>query len=118
METRAAMAAFSQSEKIKAGIQWVSHCLGVFSHLTEPDKRGAEKIITVMVNQIAGEIELAERLTGDKTWKDAAKHMHTAVVMVNSGVAAEAGFHLTRAMSHVTTVGQRAMTRLKDKGLL
>ena len=117
MEIPAAVAAFSQSEKIKAGILWVSNCLEVFSHLTDIDKRGAEKIIKVMINQIAGEIELALRFTGDPAWKDAAEHMHTAIVMANSGVAAEAGFHLTRALSHVTSVGQRSMARLREEGL-
>jgi len=118
METKKAMAGFSESEKVKAGILWLSHCLEIFSHLTEADKRGAQKIIKVMIDQVAGEIELAERLSGDATWKDAAKHMNTAIVMVNSGVAAEAGFHLTRAMSHVTSVGQRCMTLLKERGVL
>ena len=71
-----------------------------------------------MIDQVAGEIELAERLSGDATWKDAAKHIHTAIVMVNSGVAAEAGFHLTRALSHVTSVGQRSMALLRKQGVL
>ena len=118
MEVKTAVAAFSQSEKIKSGLLWVSHALEVFSHLTEPDKRGAEKMIKLMVGQIAGEIHLIGRITGLASWKDASGHMDKALVMINSGVAAEAGFHLTRAMSHVTNIGQRSMTRLREEGLL
>ena len=70
------MAAFSQSEKVKAGLQWLTHCLEVFSHWTEADRRGAQKIIKLMIDLVAGEIELAERLSGDANWKDAARHMN------------------------------------------
>ncbi len=118
MNAQTALGAFSHSEKVKAGIQWLSQCLAVFSHLSDADRRGAEKILRVMVGQIAGEIELAHRLSGDATWKEAARHVEKAIVMVASGVAPEAGFHLTRALSHVTSVGQRALTLLKQAGLL
>ena len=118
MEIQAAVTAFSQSEKVKAGLLWASHCIDVFSHLTELDKRGAEKIIKVMVSQVAGEIQFVGRITGDPAWEKAAGCMETAIVMINSGVAAEAGYHMTRAMSHVTSIGQRSMTRLKEEGVL
>ena len=112
------VAAFSESEKIKAGLQWVSHCAQVFSHLTDIDRRGAEKMIKVMIQLISGEIQLAGRVTGDPAWSEAARHVEMAAVMVDSGVASEAGFHLTRALSHVTGIGQRSMTQLREKGLL
>jgi len=38
--------------------------------------------------------------------------------MINSNVAHEAGYHLTQALTQVTTIGQRSMTILKDDGLL
>jgi hypothetical protein len=40
------------------------------------------------------------------------------MVMISSGVAHEAGYHLTQALTQVTTIGQRSMTILKDKGHL
>ena len=46
------------------------------------------------------------------------KSIDTAMVMINSGVAHEAGYHLTQALTRVTTIGQRSMTILKDNGLL
>jgi hypothetical protein len=33
-------------------------------------------------------------------------------------VSQEAGYHLTRALSHVTDIGQRSMNELRDRGLL
>ncbi len=44
--------------------------------------------------------------------------MNTALVMLNSGVTHEAGYHLTQALTKVTTVGQQSMTLLTEKGLL
>ena len=118
MDIQHAVAAFSQSEKIKAGLLWASQCLQVHTHLTDRDKRGAEKMIQVMIGLISGEIELARRILDDESWADAGRHVETASVMVNSGVASDAGFHLTRALSQVTNIGQRAMTRLRQEGLI
>ena len=43
MKVRDAIMAFSQSEKIKAGLIWVSQSLQFLKTLPEPEKRGAEK---------------------------------------------------------------------------
>ena len=51
-------------------------------------------------------------------WLEAAKDVDTALVMVNSGVVHDSGYHLTQALSRVTTVGQQSMGLLVDKGLL
>ena len=48
----------------------------------------------------------------------AEKDMNTALVMLNSGVAHEAGYHLTQALSKVTNIGQQSMSLLIEKGLL
>lgn len=37
--------------------------------------------------------------------------------MMNSGAPQEAVYHLTRAVSHVTVIGQRFLSFLKDSGL-
>jgi hypothetical protein len=118
MEIKTAVAAFSQSEKIKTGLLWASQCLQVLEHLNELDRRGAEKMVKVFMRLIAGEIQLAQRVCADASWIDAARHVETATVMVNSGVAADAAFHLTRALSQVTSIGQRAMARLRAEQLV
>ena len=58
------------------------------------------------------------RLSGDEAWRDAEKNIDMALVMLDSGVARESTYHITRALGSVTTIGQRAMTYLKDEGLL
>ena len=46
------------------------------------------------------------------------KNIDLAVIMINSGVPLESVYHLTRALSHVTNIGQRSMTYLKREGFL
>ena len=110
--------AFSQSEKIKSGIIWVSHTLELLSGLPEQEKQGAEKVIKTMISMIFHEIMLAKSIARDESWEDVERLVDQAIVMINSGVAPESVVHLTQALSHVTGIGHRSMSFLKQEGLL
>jgi len=118
MEIPAAILSFSQSEKIKAGLIWASQTVEIYKTLPETDKPGAEKIIAAVVNMIGSEILICRKSAPNELWTAVEKNMDTAMVMINSRIAHEAGYHLTQALSRVTTISQRSMTVLKDKGLL
>lgn len=118
METSEAILAFSQSEKIKEGILWASNTLSMLDGLHESEKKGAEKVIHALINMIDQEIKLARIVSKMKEWDDVEPHMDKAVLMVNSGIGREAVEHLSKALSMVTTIGQRAMSALKDKELI
>ncbi|MGD8338819.1 MAG: hypothetical protein PVJ29_17160 [Desulfobacterales bacterium] len=118
MTTKEAILAFSQSEKIKSGIIWVTQALGVLSGLPEKNRKSAERIAHVFIGLMLRDVHLAVRVTADPTWRDVEKNIDLALVMLDSGVSQEAGYHLTRALSHVTDIGQRSMSELKDRGLL
>lgn len=118
MKIQQAIMAFSQSEKIKSGLIWVSQGLDILNSLPEKERQGAEKMIRSILNIIANEIHLARRVAQDASWNDAEKDIHMAIVMINSRVAHEAVFHLTRALSHVTSIGQRSLSFLKEQGLV
>ena len=118
MSTQQAIVAFSQSEKIKAGIIWISQVLGVLPGLRDQEKSGAEKIAKTLLGMLAQEIKLAKNVAADASWDEAERYLDQAGVMINSGVAAESITHLTKALSQVTGVGQRSMTLLKEQGLL
>jgi hypothetical protein len=64
------------------------------------------------------DVHLAVKIAADPTWRDVEKNIDLALVMLDSGVSQEAGYHLTHALSHVTDIGQRSMIELKDRGLL
>ena len=118
MNLQAAIITFSQSEKIKCGIIWISQSLEMLTGLSGIELQGAEKILKAMIGMIAHEISIARNLTKDPTWDDVEKHVDMAQVMVNSHVAHEAGFHLTKALTQVTSMGHRSLSVLKDEGML
>ena len=118
METNEAIKAFAQSEKLKSALIWASQLSEVYLALAEADKPGAEKIIKSMVSMIGNEIGIARKAAPHEGWLASEKDINTALVMLNSGVAHEASYHLTQALSKVTNIGQQSMSLLIEKGLL
>jgi hypothetical protein len=118
METNEAIKAFAQSEKLKSALIWASQLGEAYLALAEADKPGAEKIIKAMVSMIGNEIGIAQKAAPHESWPAAQKDINTALVMLNSGVAHETGYHLTQALSKVTNIGQQSMSILIKKGLL
>ena len=118
MEESDAIFQFSQSEKIKAGLIWASQCLQILAAPDTPADTSGLRVIRQMVGGIWQEIHLIFHLVKDPAWEEVGKDVDLALVMLNSGVAQEAGYHLTRALSKVTGLGGRSMSLLKEKGLL
>jgi hypothetical protein len=118
METHQAIKAFSQSEKLKSALIWASQLGEMNLALAEADKPGAEKIIKTLVSMIGNEIGVAKKAAPHDDWLEAEKDVNTAMVMLNSGVVHETGYHLTQALSKVTNIGQQSMAQLIDEGLL
>jgi len=118
METNQAIMAFTQSEKLKSALIWASQLCEVNLALAVPDRPGAEKIIKTLVSMIGNEINVAQKTAPHDDWLKAEKDVDTAMVMLNSGVANESGYHLIQALSKVANVGQQSMTQLIDEGLL
>ena len=118
MQTSQAIKAFSQSEKIKTGLIWANQIVEVCIALPDSEKQGGERILKTLINMIASEIHIAKNAAPHEMWLAAAKDVDTALVMLNSGVVHDAGYHLTQALSKVTTIGQQSMGLLVEKGLL
>jgi hypothetical protein len=118
MQTAEAITIFSQSEKIKGGLIWASQATELYKALPETDKPGAERILKALIDMIGSEILICKKTAPSELWLDVEKNIDTALVMINSRVAHEAGYHLTQALTQVTTIGQRSMSVLRDNGLL
>jgi len=118
MDVQQAVTAFSQSEKIKCGLIWVSQCLELLQSLPHLEQKGAFKVVRAMISMIVQEISLGKNLAKEASWEDIEKRMNKAMVMIDSGVGLDSVVHLTQALSLVTTIGQRSMSLLKEKGLL
>lgn len=118
MEVKQAIISFSQSEKVKSGLIWCSQCVQLSQGLDEQGKQGAVQLIRALVAMITNEVQLARQAGDDDVWLEVEKVLHTARVMIDSGVSQEATHHFTQALSQVNRIGQRAMTVLVEKGLL
>jgi len=113
-----AVTAYCQSEKIKTALIWASQAVEQGVKLPEPEQKGAVVVIRTLAAMIYHELHLAGKLGGGKFWHEIEKHVDMALVMIDSQVLSEATFHLTRALGGATTVGQRAMTVLREQGLI
>ena len=118
MDTQKAIMAFSQSEKIKAGIIWLSQSLELMGGLNAAEGQGGQRIVLTLANMIFQEVQLSKNIAPDDLWVEAEKSIDQALVMINSGVGLEAVMHLTQALSQVTSIGQRTMSFLKEQGHL
>jgi len=118
MDTREAIMGFSQGEKIKAGLIWASQVIQLMEGLADGEKSAGAKTAGALVDMISNEIMLARNMGGDPAWGEMQKDLDRARVMIDSGIPSEAVTHLTRALSRSTDVAGRAMTFLKDEGLL
>ena len=118
MEAKQAIISFSQSEKVKSGLIWCSQCAQLAENLPAEEKRGAVKLLQSLMAMVANEAQLGRQVGGDDVWLEVEKLMNTARVMVDSGVAQEATYHFTQALSQVNRIGQKSMTFLVENGLL
>lgn len=117
MDPKSAITQLTQSEKIKSGLIWISHAVGMFSGMPEHHKKGASAAFRAFVGMLLHEVHLVHRATEDPDWATVEKHIDMALVMIDSGVAGEASFHLTRALSHTTAKAEEAMRALTQWGL-
>lgn len=118
MKTDQAILAFSQSEKIKGGLIWLSQTLELLQGFHGAERKGSETTVNHMLHMVAHETDVARTITGHEIWGEIAAHIDRAAGMVSSGVGHEATVHLSRALSQVTNVALEAMTTLKERGLL
>lgn len=118
MEAKEAIMAFSQSEKIKAGLIWTAQSIEILGATPEGERRGGERIVHALLNMVGHEVSLAKALVTHEIWQEIDGYLNKAEVMVTSGVGQEATVHLSRALSKVTTIGQESMTALQEKNLL
>ena len=118
MEIYEAILAFSQSEKIKSSIIWVSQAVDMFISLPEDEKPGAIKILRAIISMIGHEITLCKKSAPHALWAEAQKSIDTAIVMIDSNVAHESVYHLTQALTKITSIGHQSLSSLKENGLM
>ena len=118
MTPKTAVTTLTQGEKIKSGIIWANEVAGTLPGLGPGEKAGAEKTLVALIRMIGFEAVLTRRNTGNDAWMDVEKDLDMALVMIHSGVSHEATFHLNKALHKTTSLTQKSMAYLIDKGIL
>ena len=118
LDTKQAILGFSQGEKIKAGLIWASQLIGTLDSVFGGQRHETRQVGIALVEMIRKDVGLAKRVAGDERWEDVDNAIEKALVMISSGVMTESVTHLTKALSHVTTIVQRAMQFLNEQGML
>jgi len=118
VDTRQAILAFSQSEKIKSGLIWISQSLELLQGLPPAERKGAERVLSILLRFVENELGPARNIVGGDSWEEIGNHIERAHNMIQSGVGHEAAIHLSRALSKVTNTSLKAMTALQERTLL
>lgn len=113
---RQAIAAYTQSEKVKSGIIWICQVAEQVAVMNDAQRPHGIGLLKTLAHLVADEADLAGRLTGDRGWLEIGKKINMALVMIDSGVPQETGFHLTRALTRVTRIGSQAAAVLDRNG--
>ena len=109
--------AYSQSEKVKTGIIWICQIADQVAAMDDAQRGQGVLLLRTLARLIADEADLAGKLTGDGRWHEIGQKINMALVMIESGVPQETGFHLTQALTRVTRIGGQAAAVLEDRGL-
>ena len=112
-----AVSVYVQSEKVKAGLIWVSQVADQVAAMANPGRQQGMAVLKTLARMVADEAALAARISGDANWHEIVRMIEKALVMIHSGVPQETGYHLTQALSRVTRIGGQAAAILERQGL-
>jgi hypothetical protein len=116
-DLKMAVAAYAQSEKVKSGLIWVCQVAELVAAMAGAERTQGLAVLKPLARMVADEAHLAGRLTADRGWHEIAQKINMALVMIDSGVPQETGFHLTQALTRVTRIGGQAAALLARNGL-
>lgn len=105
-------------ERIKSELIITTKLFQKLDELKADELAGAEKLMLSFLDALMMEINTAYNVLGLQDFEDARKKILEATERIRSREYLEATNSVSRAISLVTTSGQRAMHVLKERGLL
>jgi len=118
MDTSTALKCLIQLEKIKTVILCCQQCGQQWETLPPHERKGAERLLHILVAQIDREVGLARHYDPQGQWAEVGKALDMAAVMISSGVAQEVSFHLSKALKILMSCAEKAARVLHRDGLL
>ena len=118
MREKEAILAFMMGERVKASLIVATQLAMVIEGFKDHEKGVANRVFSTFLGSLYKDIGLAHRISPQEEWAEIRKELDTGLTMVDSKVSHGAMDNLSRAISQATTISNRAMTFLKDRGLL
>lgn len=118
MTEKEAILAFMMGERMKAGLIAATQLAMVIEGLTDHEKGGANKVFSTFLRTLYRDIGLGHKISPQEEWADIRRELDSSLVMVDSQVSHAAMDNLSRAISHSTTISNRAMSFLTERGFL
>ena len=117
-DVREAVICFQFSERIKSELIIASRLLGEINGLKGDEFAGGKKILLSFLEALLGEINLANNILKQQNLSEAGVKVEKTMEKVRLDEYSEATRRVSEAISHITTIGGRAMQILKQRDLL
>jgi hypothetical protein len=118
MTEKEAILNFMMGERMKASLIIGTQLAMVVEGLAAHEQEGASKVFSAFLRSLYREIGLGHKISSQEEWAKIRQELDSGLVMVDSRATQGAVDNLARAISYATTISDRAMTFLKEKGLL
>jgi hypothetical protein len=118
MTERDAILDFMMGERMKAALIVGTQMAMLIEGLPEHERAGGNRVFSTFLRTLYGDIGLAHKISPQDGWAKIREQLDGSLVMVDSKVSHGALDNLSRAITYATTISNKAMTFLKEKGLL
>jgi len=118
MTEKDAILGFMMGERMKAALIVATQINMLIEGLPEHEIAGANRVFSTFLRTMYRDIGLAHKVSPQEGWAKIREELDGSLVMVDSKVSHGAMDNLSRAITYATTISNRAMTFLTEKGLL
>ena len=109
---------FMYGERLKSALIITGRLLDALEDLKEGERAGGLKMFSFFIKSVTNEVQLAANVIEDSTWARLNEQLNLMEGYARLGQVDAARQELSHSLSRVTTFSGRAMTSLKQEGLL
>lgn len=109
---------YQYSERIKSELIIASKLLWSLKELKGDELYGAEKIMSLFLDALLGEMEIAHGVTKLQNFREASLKIAEAMGRISLREYSKVNENLSEALSHITNCGEKAIRLLKENGFL
>ena len=117
-EVKKDILAFVYAERLKAALLTTGQLLDALAGLSDMERQGALKMLSSFGKAVGADMRLAARVLEAHEWRGLDAQFDLVEGFARLGKMEAARKELSRTLSQVTTLSGRAMTSLKDAGLI